>query len=89
MVERRGRKVAVVAVARRLAGILWAMWRKNAAYDPARLGAASAVGLAGQAQNVAATATAMRAASTKSKQRMGKMTRALRTAMTAEEEVAT
>jgi transposase len=30
---RRGKRVAVVAVARRLAGILYAMWRDGAAYD--------------------------------------------------------
>ena len=35
---RRGKKVAVVAVARRLAGILWAMLRDNKAFDPSRLG---------------------------------------------------
>ena len=30
---RRGKRVAVVALARRLAGILYAMWRDGAAYD--------------------------------------------------------
>ena len=34
---RRGRRIAAVAVARRLAGILYAMWRDGAPYDPARL----------------------------------------------------
>lgn len=35
---RRGQKVAVVALARRLAGILWAMLRDQAPFNPARLG---------------------------------------------------
>ena len=30
LVERRGRKIAVVAIARRLSGILWAMWKRDA-----------------------------------------------------------
>jgi transposase len=34
---RRGRTVAAVALARRLAGILYAMWRDEAPYDPKRL----------------------------------------------------
>lgn len=34
---RRGRTVAAVALARRLAGILYAMWRDDAAYDPKKL----------------------------------------------------
>jgi transposase len=36
---RRGKKVAVVALARRLAGILYAMLRDNKPYDPTRLSA--------------------------------------------------
>jgi len=36
--ERRGRPVAVVALARRLAGILYAMWRDGTDYEPARVG---------------------------------------------------
>ena len=34
---RRGRRIAAVALARRLAGVLYAMWRDETAYDPARL----------------------------------------------------
>jgi transposase len=37
---RRGKKVAVVALARRLGGILYAMLRDNKPYDPTRLTAA-------------------------------------------------
>jgi transposase len=36
--RRRGMRVAVVALARRLGGILYAMWRDGSAYDPAKLG---------------------------------------------------
>jgi transposase len=35
---RRGRRIAVVALARRLARILWAMWRDGRAFEPARVG---------------------------------------------------
>jgi len=35
---RRGRSVAIVALARRLAGILFAMWRDETPFDTARLG---------------------------------------------------
>lgn len=34
---RRGKRIAVVALARRLAGILYAMWKHNSPYDAARL----------------------------------------------------
>ena len=36
--ERRGRRIAVVALARRLARILWAMWRDGRDFEPARVG---------------------------------------------------
>ena len=36
--KRRGKKTAIVALARRLAGILYAMWRDETRYDPTRLG---------------------------------------------------
>jgi hypothetical protein len=35
--ERRGKRVAAVALARRLAGVLYAMWRDERDYDGARL----------------------------------------------------
>lgn len=34
---RRGRRIAAVALARRLAGILYALWRDGSAYDPKKL----------------------------------------------------
>lgn len=36
--ERRGRRIAVVALARRLARILWAMWRGGRDFEPGRVG---------------------------------------------------
>jgi transposase len=36
--DRRGRRIAVVALARRLARILWAMWRDDRDFEPARVG---------------------------------------------------
>jgi hypothetical protein len=35
--RRRGKRVAMVALARKLSGILYAMWRDGSAYDPVRL----------------------------------------------------
>jgi transposase len=57
--ERRGRKIGVVAVARRLTGILWAMWRTGTTYDPARLARSSAQGLAESARVAVSSAEAM------------------------------
>ena len=36
--QRRGRRIAVIALARRLVGLLWAMWRDGRVYDPALVG---------------------------------------------------
>ena len=36
--RRRGKRVAVVALARKLSGILYAMWRDGSAYEPGKLG---------------------------------------------------
>ena len=35
--QRRGKRIAVVALARRLAGVLYAMWRDGVAYDAQRI----------------------------------------------------
>jgi transposase len=42
--ERRGRKIAVTALARRLVGVLWAMWRDGKPYEPSVLASASSRG---------------------------------------------
>ncbi len=36
--QRRGKKIAVIALARKLAGVLYAIWRDSTVYDP-KLGA--------------------------------------------------
>lgn len=58
---KKGKRVAVVAIARRLAGIMWAMWRDNEPYNPDRIGKASSQGLRKQAQRVENTARAIEA----------------------------
>jgi len=45
VVKRRGKRIAVIAVARRLAGVLWAMWRDGTVYDPELVARAGARGL--------------------------------------------
>ena len=35
--RRRGKRIAIVALARKLSGILQAIWRDGSAYDPAKL----------------------------------------------------
>lgn len=63
--RRRGKRIAVIAVARRLTGILWAMWRDDKVYDPALVGHASASGLTRRAQEIQFEAEALRAAAKK------------------------
>ena len=62
---RRGKHVAVVALARRLVGVLWAMWSKGNAYEPSRLAVASSRGLTEAAQNLEFRAAALKKASKK------------------------
>jgi transposase len=51
--ERRGKRVALVAVARRLVGVLWAMWRHGTTYSASRAGNDTARGLASHARELA------------------------------------
>lgn len=71
---RRGKPVAVVALARRLVGVLWAMWSKDTAYEASRLAAASGRGLSRAAQTTEFRAEAMKKAG--KKQSMKKLTTA-------------
>lgn len=66
---RRGKRVAVVALARRLVGVLWAMWRDGTVYEPARLGVRMATGLERQAQGLDVRAEALRRAAKKVRRR--------------------
>jgi transposase len=65
IVARRGRHIAAVAVARRLAGILWAMWRDDRVYDARLLGQASADGLERESESKLVRAHALKKASRK------------------------
>jgi transposase len=63
--KRRGKSIAVIALARRLAGVLWAMWRDDTAYDPALVARAGARGLRLAAQQTEFRATALERAAVK------------------------
>ena len=65
--KRRGAKIAVVALARRLAGILWAMWRDRTVYDASGAADASAKGLRVAAQATSRQAEALARAAIKIK----------------------
>jgi len=56
---RRGKKVAVVALARRLVGVLWAMWRDGADYAPRELAREGARGLRQAAREMEQQADAL------------------------------
>jgi len=43
--DRRGKRIAIIALARRLAGVLWAMWRDGTVYDPEFLAKQNARGV--------------------------------------------
>lgn len=67
LAERRGKRIAVVAIARRLAGVLWAMWRDGTVYDPKVTGHASAEGTARHAQTTDLRANAITRATLKAR----------------------
>jgi hypothetical protein len=69
VVERRGKRIGVIALARRLAGILWAMWKTDTVYEAARVGMASARGVAQHAQSLEVQADAMKRAAAKDRAR--------------------
>jgi transposase len=60
--KKRGKRIAVVAVARRLAGILWAMWRNTCCYQPSKVGQSSARGKRREAGRTAQVAEAIETA---------------------------
>ena len=67
--KRRGNKIAVVALARKLAGILWALWKRDQVYEPARLAGSMARGTESQAQSAELTADSLRRVEAKLKRR--------------------
>lgn len=56
LAKKRDKRIAAVAIARRLAGILWAMWRDGTVYDAQNVGGASSRGMRAHAARVAHTA---------------------------------
>jgi hypothetical protein len=76
LVATRGKRIAVVAVARRLAGILWAMWRSRTVYDPAHLARQSALGHERHAQTLEFQVDRLRKAERKLTQRRRRVERA-------------
>jgi transposase len=52
LIQRRGKRIAVVALARRLVGVLWAMWRDGTVYDANHLARQGARGLRGAMQSI-------------------------------------
>jgi transposase len=52
LIERRGNRIAVVALARRLVGVLWAMWRDGTVYDTEHLAKQHVRGLRGAIQTL-------------------------------------
>lgn len=59
IVKTRGKKIAAVALARKLAGVLWAMWRDGTVYDAGFQARESAKGLEAAAQDSGLRARAM------------------------------
>ena len=52
LIERRSKRIAVVALARRLVGVLWAMWRDGTVYDTQHLAQQGVRGLRGAIQSL-------------------------------------
>jgi transposase len=82
--DRRGKRVAVIALARRLSGVLWAMWRDDSVYDAAQVGVVMARGPERQAQSSAVQAAAMRRAALKEGHRRRVRAKALGSPSTAQ-----
>ena len=59
LAKTRGKKIATVALARKLAGVLWAMWRDDTVYDPGFQARQSAKGLQADTQSRQLRAQAM------------------------------
>lgn len=70
IVKRRGNRIAVIALARRLVGILWAMWRDGSVYEPVALGRRSARGVRKNAQDLQFQAEQLARASRKASCRL-------------------
>jgi len=69
LVQKRGKRIAVVALARKLAGVLWAMWRDGTVYDRAANATASAAGVRRDARQQTHRADALEVSAKKLHQR--------------------
>lgn len=65
----RGKRIAAIAIARKLAGVLWAMWRDGTPYDPVGQAKASAKGTRREARSKDADAEALERAANKLQRR--------------------
>jgi transposase len=65
LIERRGKQIAVVALARRLVGVLWAMWRDGTVYDTTHLARQNVRGVRGAIQNLEQQSQALSQAANK------------------------
>jgi transposase len=63
--QKRGKHIAAVALARKLAGVLWAMWRDGTVYDRATNANASAIGVRREARKQAHRADVLKRAANK------------------------
>lgn len=63
--EKRGKRIAAIALARKLAGVLWAMWRDGTVYDASFAARESAKGLQREAQDRGIAAAGMARAAKK------------------------
>ena len=69
LVKRRGKRVAAVAVARRIACVMWALWKRDVAYDPEHVAELSARGLERSAEVIASQALALQRQATRATER--------------------
>jgi transposase len=69
LVQTRGKKIAVVALARKLAGVLWAMWRDGTVYDRAWQAEQTARGVTSAANDQSRRAHALSQAARKLERR--------------------
>lgn len=81
----RGKKIGAVALARKLAGVLWAMWRDGTVYDPGFQAQQSTKGLKVDAQDSTLRARAMARTVKKFERRERKLTTRTRRAKTSKE----
>jgi transposase len=68
LASRRGKRIAVVALARRLVGVLWAMWRDGTVYDAPHLRQQGVRGLRKAQQTLEQRTVALQAAAKKQSQ---------------------